>query len=167
MEFFQANIVPAEVLVQLIAFVIVFLTLRRLAWKPILGALDSRREGIREDLEKIEKAKLEIEALKADYASRLQKIEDEARGKLQEAIDEGRRIAREVQETAREEAQASFEKAKDNLAIEVAKARLELRREIAGLAMGTAERILNEKMSDDKKQNDKILEIIEELEKTL
>ena len=33
MEFFKANIIPGEVFVQLIAFIIVFWTLKLLAWR--------------------------------------------------------------------------------------------------------------------------------------
>ncbi|HTL47140.1 MAG TPA: F0F1 ATP synthase subunit B [Verrucomicrobiae bacterium] len=167
MEFFKSNIIPGEVFVQLLAFVLVFLALKKLAWKPVLGSLEARREKIRKDFEAIEAAKKEIEGLKAQYAALLQKIEDEARAKVQEAVDEGRRIGREIQEKARAESQATFDKAKENLALEAAKTRLVLRQEIADLAMDVSERILKEKLSTDKAQNAKILEIIEELEKTL
>lgn len=167
MEFFKANIIPGEVFVQLVAFLIVFFTLKKMAWKPILSALEMRRERIQRDFTTIETAKKEIEALKAQYAAHLQKIEDEARGKIQEAVEEGRRIAREIQEKARAESQATFEKSKENLVLEITKARLELRREIADLAVDTSERILKEKMSVDQNQNAKILDIIQELEKSL
>lgn len=167
MEFFQSNIIPGELIVQICAFLIVFFVLKRLAWKPIQGAMESRRESIREDLAKIEQAKREIESLKNEYSARLQQIEDDARVKIQEAVEEGRRVSREIQEKAREEAHASFEKGKENLAMEVSRARVELRREIADLAIEAAERVLNEKLSDDKKQNQKVLEIIADLEKSL
>ena len=167
MEFFKANIQLGEVLVQLIAFVIVFLTLKALAWKPILQSMELRREKIRGEFEQIEKAKKDIEALKSEYTSSLQKIDDEARTKVQQAIDEGRRIAKEIQDKARAESQATFEKAKENLELEVSKARIELRRNIADLALAASERVLNQKMYTEAAQQSKILEIIDELEKTL
>lgn len=165
MEFFKANIIPGEVLVQIIAFLIVFWTLKLLAWKPILNALEARRQKIKGDFDKIEGARKEIEALKTQYSASLQKIEDEARAKLLAAVEEGRRIAKDIQEKARAEAQASFEKAKENLALETAKARITLRREIADLAISVSEKVLSEKLSDAKQQ-EKIMELIEEFEKT-
>ena len=63
MDFFKQNIIPAEVIVQLTAFVIVFLTLKKLAWGPIQKALETRRETIREDHEKIESARKQVELL--------------------------------------------------------------------------------------------------------
>lgn len=167
MEFFQANIKLGEVFVQLIAFVIVFWTLKLLAWKPLLKALEGRRERIKSEFDKIEEAQKEIDSLKAEYHAHLQKIDEEARGKIQQAIEEGRRIAREIQEKARAESQATFEKTQENLEIEIAKARKELRMEIADLAVRVSERVLKEKMSDAKAQEQKALEMIEELEKSL
>ena len=167
MEFFKANIQLGEVVVQLIAFVVVFLTLKAMAWKPILSSLEARREKIREELAHIDRSKKDIEVLKSEYTAHLQKIEEEARSKIQESVNEGRRIAKEIQDKARAESQATFEKAKENLELEVAKARVTLRGEIADLALGASERVLNEKMAGDRAQQTKILEIIEELDKTL
>ena len=79
MEFFQANIKFHEVLVQLIAFVIVFLALKKLAWKPILDGLEARRARIQSDFDKIDAAKKEIESLRAKYDSHLKKLDEESR----------------------------------------------------------------------------------------
>ena len=166
MEFFQENIHLKEVLVQLVAFLIVFFTLKKFAWKPLLGIIKSRQERFESEWGRIEKTKQEVAALEKDYRAHLQKIEEEARAKMQESIQEGRRLAREIQEKARLESQASFEKAKANIDLEVQKARLTLRQEIADLSIRVAEKILTEKM-DGSQQEKKALEILGELEKKL
>lgn len=165
MDFFKQNIVPWEVFVQVIAFTVVFLTLKAMAWKPILSGLEARKNRIQSDLDKIEHAKKEIESLKTQYSAHLQKIEEEARAKMLESVEEGRRIAREIQEKARTESQAAFEKAKENIVIEAAKAHITLRRDIADLAVAVSEKVIRQKMQGQAQQ-DKIMEIIEELEKT-
>jgi F-type H+-transporting ATPase subunit b len=167
MEFFQANIKLGEVVVQLVAFVVVFLTLKAMAWKPLQQSLESRRSKIQHEFDLIEKSRKEMEAMKADYSAKLQKIEDDARAKIQEALEEGRRVAKEIQDKARAESQATLEKTKENLELETAKARMALRQEIAALAIQTSEKVLNEKMVSDKAQQTKIMDIISELEKTL
>ncbi len=163
MDFFKQNIIPGEVVVQLAAFLIVFFTLKRLAWGPILKALDSRRERIQGDFDKIDLGKKEIDTLKAEYMAQLARIEEEARAKLQESIEEGRRLARDLQEKARAEAQSVFDKTKENLTLEIAKAKLELKRDIAGLSLQVAEKILDEKLNDTKQQ-EKIQQMIAEIE---
>ena len=163
MEFFQENIHLKEVLVQLVAFLIVFFTLKKFAWKPLLAIIKSRRERFESEWRRIEKSQQNVAALEKDYRAHLQKIEEEARAKMQEAIQEGRRLAREIQEKARRDSQSTFEKTKENLELEVDKARIELRREIADLAIMVSEKIVQEKMTDSKQQ-DKILDMIKELE---
>lgn len=167
MDFIKENIIPGEVLVQLVAFLVVFFTLKAMAWKPVLGVLEARRKSIKDSFDEIEAGRQEIEKMKVEYSEHLSKIEEEARVKIQEAVDEGRRISKEMQEKARQESQDAFDKSKDNLALEVAKARVELRREIANLSLNVAERVLEEKMSDDAKQDEKVLDIIKDLEKSL
>ncbi len=166
MEFFQENIHLSEVFVQLLAFLIVFLTLKKFAWKPLLAIIKSRRERFESEWSGIEKTKQDVAALQKDYLAHLQKIDEEARAKMQEAIREGRRLGREIQEKARLESQASFEKAKTSLELEIQKARLAMRLEIAGISIQVAEKILNEKMNDAE-QEKKALEILGELEKKL
>lgn len=162
MDFFKQNIIPGEVIVQLVAFLVVFWTLKRFAWGPLQNALEARRQKIRSDFDSIDAGRKEIDALKAEYAGHIQKIEEEARVKLQDAIDEGRRIARDLQDKARAEAQETFEKAKENLNLEIAKARIELKREIASLSIQIAEKVINEK-AGDASQNDRVMAMIDEI----
>jgi len=166
MEFFQQNIHLAEVVVQLTAFLIVFFTLKKFAWKPLLEIIRFRRERFENEWSGIERAKENVAALEKDYRTHLQKIEEEARAKMQEAVQEGRRIAREIQEKARLESQTTFEKAKVNIDLEIEKARITLRREIASLSIRVAEKVLAEKI-DGSQQEKKAMEILEELEKKL
>ena len=166
MEFFQENIHLAEVGVQLAAFLIVFFTLKKFAWNPLLSIIRSRRERFESEWHGIEKNKQDVAALQKEYQAHLQKIDEEARARMQEAIHEGRRLAREIQEKARQESQAAFEKAKDHIELEVQKARLTMRQEIATLSIQVAEKILTEKM-DGSQQEKKALEILGDLEKKL
>ena len=159
------NVSIQEILTQGLGFLVLLFVLKKLFWLPILNVLEMRRTHIKTEFEKMDAAKKEMERLKAEYTVHLQKIEDEARGKIQEAIDEGRKISRDIQEKARAESQATFEKAKENLNLEVAKARITLRREIADLAILVSEKVLQEKLAGPKEQ-EKVLEFIEELEKT-
>lgn len=152
-----------EILTQAFGFLILVWILKRLFWKPILATLEKRRRKIEEAFRQIETARQEIENLRSDYETRIAKIEEEGRVTLQSALEEGRRIAREIQEKSREEAKEVLSRTKENLALEVAKARVELRREIVELTLLATERILQERLTDEKQQ-EKILELIEALE---
>lgn len=157
------NLSLQEILTQALGFLILVWIMRRLFWKPILTSLEKRRSTIEEAFRQIENSKKEIETLRKDYESHLAKIEEEANAKIQAAVDEGRRIGREIQAKSREEAKEALLRTQENLALEIEKSRIELRLEIADLTLLTAEKLLREKMTEEK-QREKILEMIEELE---
>ena len=82
----------------MVAFLIFAWILKRYVWGPFLALLDERREKIASEFDRIESLRAEAERLRADYESRLQKIEQEARERIQEAVAErfGVRLEREV-----------------------------------------------------------------------
>ena len=151
-----------EILTQALGFILLVWVLKRLLWKPLLGVLEARRLRIEKAFREIETSKKELENLRLDYERRIEKIEEEARDKLQAAIDEGRQIAREIQEKSREEAKELLLRSKENLALEIRKAQIELRREIAELTLLASEKLIREKMTDEKHRR-RILEMMEEL----
>lgn len=164
MDFFAQHIIPGEVFVQLLAFLFLLFFLQKAAWGPILDFLEARRAKIKSEFDRIEQIQQEMDRLKAEYASRVEKMEEAARLKVQASLDDSKRIAKEIQEKARLESQAYYEKSKENLALEVEKARIELRREIATLVILATEKVLSEKL-DENKQREKITGILESLER--
>ncbi len=166
MDFFKQNIIPAEVFIQLAAFLIVFFTLRKFGWGPIQKSLADRREHIRQSIEGAEQAKRIMEKLKAEYEVHLKQIEEQTRAKMAETVEAGRLIAKEIQDKAREEAQRTFDKTKAALDLEIAKARVTLRYEIADISIHVAEKVLRENLTDVKLR-EKTAQLVGELEKTL
>jgi F-type H+-transporting ATPase subunit b len=131
---------------QMIGFIIVLFVLRRYAWKPVLGMLEARRQRIASDVASAEAARREADALKAEFEAQLRGIENQARQRIQEAVLEGQKVAEEIRANAQAEARSITEKARHNLELEVKKARVALRGEIVGMALGAAERVLEEKL---------------------
>lgn len=160
------NIVPTEIVIQLVAFLIVFFTLRKFAWGPIQKSLADRRNHIQKSIDDVERAKRDMEKLRAEYEMHLKQIEEQTRAKMAETVEAGRLIAKETQDKAREEAQRTFDKTKAALDLEVSKARVVLRHEIADLSVHVAEKILRENLSDSR-QRDKAAQLVDELEKAL
>lgn len=157
------NLSIQEILTQALGFIILLWILKKLAWKPILELLESRRLKIETSFREIDQAREEITRLKADYDSRLHHIEEESRDKINEAIHEGKHIARDIQDQARNQAKEILEKAREDISLEVAKAQVALRKEIADLVFHATERVLGEKLSE-KKDEEMILKLIKEIE---
>lgn len=158
------NLDIQQILSQIVAFLILLAILKLFAWKPILEALDARKQKIAQDLEEIEEAKVHIETLKQDYERNLRSIEEKARHRIVLAIAEGKSIAGQIQEEARQKSHELLQKTKENLALEVAKAKAELKDEIARLVVEASEKLIG-KALDDKRQNALVMEFIDELSK--
>lgn len=152
----------AQILTNVLGFLLLVVILRRFFWNAVLRILDARRMRIEEGLRSIEQSKQSIEHLKQDYSQRLAKINDEARAKIQQAILDGRRIATEIQEEARTQAQAVITKSKETIELELAKAKVSLRDQMADMTIEALERLLNQKC-DPKADRALVASILEEL----
>ncbi len=71
-----------------ITFLVLLLILRKFAWKPILGAVSDREEGIKDALASAEKARQEMQNLQADN----ERILKEARAEREMMLKEAREI---------------------------------------------------------------------------
>ncbi len=140
----------AQVVTVVIAFLSVLYILTKTAWKPILAAIDERRESIRRSFEDIEKRQAQLNSQIKDYEERLRLIDEEARQRLNKAVDEGRKVAAEIEAKAKEDAEASLTRARQAIQIEVDKARIELRNEMVALSVGATERLLHTELNDER-----------------
>ncbi len=155
--------VIAQILTQILAFVILVWGLKRFAWKPIVSMLDERREKIATEFERIDSMELQVKELREEYENRIRNIEGEARIKIQEAIREGRRIAREITDIAREEAESILGRARQSIEIQVHTASTQVRDEIIEMVILATKHLLHERL-DELKQRELISRFINELE---
>jgi F-type H+-transporting ATPase subunit b len=123
--------------------------MKKYAWGPVTKLLEDRRDQIEEGFAEIDDKMAEAQKLHADYQSRLENIEAQAREKIQEAVNEGRRVGAEITENARVESQKITERAQRNMEIELDKARVELREEIVSMTLTATERLMREKLDPD------------------
>ena len=80
-------LIPGEGLIiwQLIIFVLLFLLLSKLAWKPIISSLKERERSIQDALDTAEKARLEMSQLRSDNEKLLKEAREERERILREA----------------------------------------------------------------------------------
>ncbi len=139
-----------ELLTQIAGFIIAVWILKKFAWKPMLGMLEQRRAKIRSDLDSAEKTRLDAAKVLAGYEKKLKEIDTEARVKIQEAIAEGNKVAIDIREQARFEAKEIISKAREELVRDIAKAKTELRDDMVKMAIAATEKIITEKLDDEK-----------------
>lgn len=136
----------------IITFFLLLFVLRKFAWKPILGAINDREEGIKNALEAADKARLEMENLKADNERILNEARAEREGMLKDARDIKNKMINDAKEEAQAEASKMISQAQAAIESEKKAAMAELKNQVAALSIDIAEKVVREELSDKDKQ---------------
>jgi len=148
---------------QLILFVGLILLLKKFAWKPILNSVNEREEGIKNALDEAENARKEMQNLNADNERILKEARAERDGLLKEAREMKESIIAEAKEEAQVQANKVVEQAQATIQSEKQAAIADLRNQVAELSIGIAEKVVREKLSDDKKQTKLVEDMLKEV----
>jgi F-type H+-transporting ATPase subunit b len=151
----HVEINPMEISGQMVVWtwVLFFITLGALykvAWKPILGALDKREEEIQESLDNAEVLREEMAALEAVKAKQLAEADEKSRRMLEAAKKGAQEHAHSIEEKARDEAAILTENAHRDIETSRALAEDSLRLESAAWARELAGKLIDENLDDDK-----------------
>ncbi len=158
-------LIPGEGLIvwQLIIFVLLFLLLSQLAWKPIINSLKDRERSIQEALDTAEKARLEMSQLRADNEKLLKEAREEREKILREAREVSTRMKEEAQLDAKKAADKIIEDARAAINIEKQAAMKEVRVQVSMFALDIAGKLLRKNLSNDKSQKDLVESYIKDL----
>jgi F-type H+-transporting ATPase subunit b len=151
-----------QVLTQILGFLILLWGLRKFAWGPVLGMLESRRQKISGEFDLAAKKQADADQLKGRYEQELRNIDAHARVKLLEAVEEGQRVAGEIKSQAQVDAATRLSRAEDEIAREREKAKEMLKEQMISLSLRSAEKILRQKL-DDPAQRKLVGEFIDEV----
>ena len=127
----------------IITFLLLVTVLKKIAWKPILEALDARENKVRSDIERAEKAHTDAEALRQKYQTQLVEAQQSIQNMVNQAKVDAERVRTELVSQAKNEANQALERGRRELVAEGERLRGELRKEVAGLSVSIAEKILN------------------------
>ncbi|MCC1483522.1 F0F1 ATP synthase subunit B [Winogradskyella immobilis] len=135
-----------------ITFLILLFILRKFAWKPILGAVSDREEGIKDALASAEKARAEMENLHADNERILQEARAERETLLKDAREMKNKMISDAKEEAQVQAAKMIEQAQAAIESEKKAAMAELKSHVAGLSLDIAEKVVGDELSNKDKQ---------------
>jgi len=141
---------PKVLLVQIGGFILILVVFKMFLFKPILGVLESRQREVEAHYKDAEDHREAAEKLRDDYEAHLARIEEDARAKIAEALKQGQEMRDEIIQDGRDRADKALARANDEIEREKDKALLELKKAAAGLAVGAAEKLIQEKLDDDK-----------------
>ncbi len=149
---------------QTIVFLIVFVVLALFVWKPIIGSLKAREHQIEDSLRAAENAKEEMEQIKSDNEYLLQEARIERDQILKAAKEEATGIIDKAKSETSDITQKMIKDAQESIEGERRAAVKEIKEVVASLSIEVAEKVLREKLSDDKSQKNLLDKFIKEIE---
>jgi F-type H+-transporting ATPase subunit b len=154
------DINPGLILWTIITFIILLFILGKVAWKPLVNALQAREQSIRDALLKAEEARKEAERLLAENTQAMKHANEETSRILKEGRELAEQIKNEIVTNAHESAKTMMGQAKEDIQREKETALLQLKNEVADLAMNAAEKIIDETLDEAKQKKlvDKVLQ---------
>jgi F-type H+-transporting ATPase subunit b len=132
----------------LVTFVILLVLLKKFAWGPILGAMNAREDGIKNDLDNARKEREEASRLLEDHRGLL----NQARKERAESVEAGRRDAErlksEILDEARKQREQLLKQAEVQIEAGLRQARAALKGEVADLAIQAAGKLMGRNLDD-------------------
>lgn len=146
------DIQVGPILWTILNFTILLILLRAFAWKPILKALETRESTINDALDRADRAKADAERILLENKAALAKVEEESQRVLRESREYAERVQGEASAKAQEESRRLLDQARLEIERSKQQALTELRSEVATLAVGAAEKILNESLDENRQK---------------
>ena len=144
--------INATLIAQILNFIVLLWVLAKFAYKPLIKAMDNRRNRIINDLDTAEQTRLDAEALKAQYVEQMANARQEAT----EIVDKANKVAQNLHdefiEQARAEKDAMMATAKERIEQDKKQALVDIRTQVIALSTQIASKVANQKLNSTEDQ---------------
>lgn len=133
----------------LVTFVVYITVLKKAAWGPLIQGLDTRENRMKQQLADAEAARVKAEAMLAEHAKKLDKVQDEVKEILAEARRDAEHTKQDIVATANKEAEATRKRAVEDIERARDVAMKELFDFVSSNVIGATEHVLGRTLSSD------------------
>jgi F-type H+-transporting ATPase subunit b len=144
-----------------IFFLLFWLLIGKMAFKPIKDALKNRETDIKTALDSAEEAKREVAAMKSQNDELLKKAQEERMLVLREAKETAERVVRDAKDKAKEEANNIIINASREIESQKQAALREIKSQVGTMAVTIAENILKKELSSDASSADYVTRMVD------
>ena len=140
----------------ILTFLILVGLLAKFAWGPLLKALESRQQSIRQALDDARQAKQELQQLHVESAKLLAQARAESAEIISRTRSDADRFRDEMKEKARIEAAGLMRNAERQIELETTRALQQIRQEAIDISINIASKLLQRNVS--KEDNERLIE---------
>lgn len=154
---------PGLLIWMLITFGVVFFILAKYGFPVVIKMVDERKAYIDNSLKAAREANEQLANVKQESEKVLAQAREEQGRILSEAAVTRDRIIKDAQERAQREGQRLMDEVKKQIETEKESAIRDIRRQVAVLSVGIAEKIMRNKLADEKEQTELIDRMLDEM----
>jgi len=147
----------------LLAFLIVFFLLKKMAWPAIIKGLRDREQGIADSLATAERVRAEMAQLKNENEELLALAREERAQLLKEARETKDRIINEAKESAKLEANKIIAEAQQAINTQKMAALTDVKNQVGKLVIEVSEKVLRRELGDKQSQETHIKGLVDEV----
>lgn len=149
--------------ISLLIFIIVFLILKKFAWKPILATLKEREDSITDSIATAERVKEEMAQMKAEH----EHVLAEAKAERSKILKEAKELKDQIISEAKAQAQAEAKKIVQDASVAIENQKMaaltEVKNQVGTLVIEVAEKVLRKELADKKAQEAYISQLAAEI----
>ena len=143
---------PGLIIWTIIIFILLLILLRKIAWGPLIKALNNREESIKNSIENAEKLNKEAQELIEQNKKNLAEANAKSMSIINEAKGMADKVREELMSKANEDAKKMVEQAKLEIEQQKNSAMDELKDKISDIAIEAAEKIISDTLDKDKQK---------------
>ena len=147
-----------------VAFVILFIVLRKWGWPVIIKMMESRADTIDKGVEDAKEARRQLDNARAEA----EKFMAEARKQQAEILSDAQKMKTQIIDEAKVEASKEAQKVMDAAKVSIQQsqkeAELQLKNEVSKFALDLAEKVMRKEMKSDKAQSELVNKLLDEYE---
>ena len=133
----------------IVTFLCLVFILKKMAWGPLLHAIEERESKMRGDLEGAQKARNEAEKIKNDLEAQMSGLQAKSREILAQAQKESDLLRSQLKAAAEADSAKIREKTMQELSEEKERLVRDLRKEVASLSLLAAEKLMRKSVDDN------------------
>lgn len=147
----------------MLAFLVIFFVLAKFGFPAIVNMVEERKNYIDESLRKAHEANEKLANIQAESEKLLQEARERQSQIVKEAAATRDNIVAQAEVKAREESARIISEAKAQIESEKQAAIADIRQQVATLSVSIAEKILRQRLSDDKNQMEYVDKLLDEV----
>jgi F-type H+-transporting ATPase subunit b len=153
---------PVIIGVYIVNFLVLFLLLKQVAYKPVLEMLEKRKKAIADGLAAAEKAKMEADAKQVKFDAELQAARQSSQEEASRIAQDTAKMREKILEEARKEAEEVKAQARRQIEVERQGLQAEMKQQLSELTVALTRKIIGQSL-DEKSQHNLVRQFLIEM----